>query len=132
MKRFLVTILSMLYLVSTLSLTVHVHYCMGKFAGVNFVHSDEDKCAKCGMKKSERSKGCCKDDYKTFKSNDHQQAKVTFDFTHQQIAITSQPAYYLSSWCSISLDPEKIDLAGSPPSLWRTCPIYILNQDYRI
>ena len=112
--------------------TVHVHYCMGKIADLSLLHKEEDRCKKCGMKKAERNKGCCKDDHKTFKANDHQQAKVTFDFSHQLIAITSQPDYYLSFEDSISICPEEINLANSPPSLWRTCPIYILNQDYRI
>ena len=132
MKRLLVTFLSVLYLASALSLTVHVHYCMGKFAGLNFMHSVEERCGKCGMKKTERSKGCCKDDYKTFKINDHQQAKITFDFSHQLISIIHPPVYCYSSDVVYPRITEQINLANAPPSLWRTCPIYILNQDYRI
>lgn len=132
MKRFLVTILSILYMASALSLTVHVHYCMGRLASVSFNHSDEDRCGKCGMKKTERSKNCCKDDYKTFKANDHQQAKASFDFSHKQIAGAILPSYFLSSEFAISQYRDRKIIAYAPPLVRRTCPIYILVRDFRI
>jgi len=131
MKRFLTTILSILYMSSALCLTVHVHYCMGKFAGVGFTHNDEGRCGKCGMKKIERSKGCCKDDQKTFKTNDHQQAKA-FNFSHKLIVVAQLPSYPSFSEVPIFLGVEITSRANSPPVLWRTLPIYILNQDFRI
>ncbi len=132
MKHFLVTILSILYMASALSLTVHIHYCMGKVAGLSFAHTEEEQCGKCGMKKTERSKGCCKDDYKTFKANDHQLAKASFDFSSKQVSITPQPSYFISSESAISRCPVKLNPANAPPPVRRTCPIYILVQDFRI
>ena len=132
MKRFLVTILSILYMASALSLTVHVHYCMGMLAGVRLIHTDEDRCGKCGMKKSERNKGCCKDEHKTFKANDHQPAKASFDFTQKQFAAVLQPVYFLSSEPAITQYSDIKTLAHAPPSVWRTSPIYLLNENFRI
>src|ERR1035437_7347017 len=125
MKHFLVTILSVLYMSCALSLTVHVHYCMGKFAALSFIHSDEDQCGKCGMKKAERNKGCCKDEYKTFKANDHQQAKASFGFSQKYFIAILQPSYFLSAESAISQQQDNSTLAHAPPSVWRTCPIYI-------
>ncbi len=133
MKRFLVTILSVLYMAGALSLTVHMHYCMGKLASVSFIHAEDDQCGKCGMTKTEKSKkGCCKDDHKTIKTNDHQQSNVSFDFSNDLIAIAPHSPYPLFLVSAILHTPGKVNLANAPPSVWRTCPIYVLNQNYRI
>ncbi|WP_147202018.1 HYC_CC_PP family protein [Segetibacter aerophilus] len=70
MKKFFVTILTFIYLVTTTGATLHTHYCMGKVFSVDFVK--KDGCTKCGMQTSE---DCCKDELKVIKVNDnHQQA----------------------------------------------------------
>lgn len=112
--------------------TVHIHYCMGKFAGISFSHSEEDKCHKCGMKKAQRSKNCCKDDYKTFKANDHQQAKVIFDFSNTLSATIPQPYYLVYSELVFSQNLDRNPIALASPPYRRTCPIYLLVQDFRI
>ncbi len=132
MKNFLTTILTILYMASALSLTVHVHYCMGKFAGVSFIQNNEDRCGKCGMNKADRSKDCCKDQHKLFKAADHKLAQASFDFSQKQIAIAPQPVYCSYTEPVIFHTTGKTNLANAPPSRWRTCPIYILIQDYRI
>jgi hypothetical protein len=131
MKRILVTILSILYMASATGATVHIHYCMGKLMSAGFVNKQDDRCKRCGMKKATQKKGCCKDEHKTFKTNDHQLAKATFDFSHQ-LFISAPPAYFLYVE---TVDPSKINtsrLTHSPPSCWRKCPIYIQVQDFRI
>ena len=131
MKRILVTILSILYMAGATGATVHVHYCMGKFMGAGFVHKDEDKCGKCGMKKS-ISKGCCKDEHKTFKTSDHQLSKASFYFSHNQTASVcfAHYSFYLQSFYQGSV--KNVGQANSPPSVWRTYPIYIHVQNFRI
>lgn len=132
MKRILVTILSVLYMISATGATVHLHYCMGKFVGAAFSHEDEEMCGNCGMEKN-ASKGCCKDIHKTIKSSDHQYAKADFNLTHHEAAvilplvIPFTPSEYCSAQCT-----SIVAQAHAPPSLWRTCPIYIQVQNFRI
>src|SRR5437868_537361 len=78
MKRILVTILSILYMASAMGATVHLHYCMGEFMDASLMHRDEHKCGKCGMLKTEKDNGCCKDEHKTLKTAEHHAAKLAF------------------------------------------------------
>lgn len=132
MKRILVTILSVLYMISATGATVHLHYCMGKLVGAAFSHEDEEMCDNCGMEKS-ASKGCCKDIHKTIKSGDHQFAKADFNLTHSQpiglLPVVKRPIlseYFAGQCTNIRLQ------AHAPPDICRTCPIYVLIQNFRI
>ena len=113
--------------------TVHMHYCMGKLVDTSLMHDDEHLCGKCGMKKSTQKKGCCKDEQKTFKTTDHQLAKEN----------TTAPAVVcpdLLSSCGAAIgystrDESNIQLityTDNPPELWRSCPIFILDRNFRI
>ena len=132
MKHFVVILLSILYMASATGATVHIHYCMGKFMSVSLNHSDEGICGKCGMKKKEQKKGCCKDEQKTFKTSTHQLAKVSFDFSHALISP------HLVSHCPFNVYPSHTDhvksvaKSNSPPFIWRGCPLYIQVQNFRI
>jgi hypothetical protein len=66
MKKFLATILAIIYLVTSTGAAVHMHYCMGKIYSVDFVKKDD--CSKCGMK---ATNGCCRDEFKILKVKDH-------------------------------------------------------------
>ena len=132
MKRFFVTILSILYLASAMGATVDVHYCMGKSVGANFVHKDDDKCRKCGMHKS-KTKGCCQDKQETFKTSDHQPAHVSIAITHT--AITVRPVainYYQPATIASSYKADKAVLINAPPNSWRTRSIYLCIRNFRI
>ena len=131
MRRFLVTILSILYMASAMGATVEIHYCMGKNMGANFVHKEDDKCRKCGMHKS-KTNGCCKDEHKTFKTADHHQVKASFDLAH--IESISPPALVYQSFNPtfykslgyLSVRPH------APPDLYLGCPLYLQVRNIRI
>lgn len=131
MKRFLVTILSILYMASAMGATVEIHYCMGKNMGANFVHKTDDKCRKCGMHKS-KSKGCCKDEHQTIKTSDHHQVKATYDFAH--IDAVALPALSYQQYnpfingaaATYSAKPH------APPDLYSGCPLYLQVRNIRI
>ena len=132
MKRILITILSVLYMVSATGATVHLHYCMGKLMGAAFCHNEDELCGKCGMKKA-KSKGCCKDIHKSIKASDHQLAKTNPIPLSQQLD-ASLPAPFT---CSVpdrlaATYIEDVARAHAPPSLWRTNPIYLQVQNFRI
>ena len=68
MKKFIAAILAIIYLVVSSGVAINIHYCMGKLASVDLMHSS-DKCSKCGMKNGTKS-GCCKDEFKIVKLSD--------------------------------------------------------------
>lgn len=73
MKRFVTALLAMLYLVAGAGFTLRQHYCMGEHIGTVIAHpadaADTHRCDRCGMeKKADDDNGCCRDQFKTFKS----------------------------------------------------------------
>jgi hypothetical protein len=94
-KKFFLSILTIIYMTAASGIAMEIHYCMGKKAGVEFYGSQTDKCGKCGMK--EKSTGCCHDEHKFVKLEDsHKNVYNTIDFAVSDVAIvTSYPLY---SW----------------------------------
>jgi len=72
MKRFLTTIVAILYLCSSIGATIHLHYCFGKLTRWEIAKVEGIACAKWGMPKCEghHKHKCCNDQYKTFKTGD--------------------------------------------------------------
>jgi len=132
MKRFLVTILALLYMAGAMGATVHIHYCMNKLAGMSFKHSHDDRCGKCGMKEEQKKKGCCKDEQKTFKTGVHHLAKATFDAQQQLVAIVSRVYFEHGTASEYGVPVNEMALAHAPPWHWRSCPIYIQVCNFRI
>lgn len=63
MKKFLVTILAIIYLAASAGATVHLHYCMGKLVDSSLVQNENRTCGNCGMEKSgSTDNDCCKDE----------------------------------------------------------------------
>ena len=132
MKRFLVTILSILYMASAMGATVEIHYCMGKNMGANFVHKEDDKCRKCGMHKS-KTNGCCKDEHKTFKTSDHHQAKVFLGIAHADAAILPSPVYYsYNVAAAYKAAITRHTQPHAPPDIRQGRPIYLQVRNIRV
>jgi hypothetical protein len=64
--------LLLIYGLSTMGITVNLHYCMNEYAGWSWGQKNEgNACGQCGMK--EKKDGCCKNEQKEIKlKNDHQ------------------------------------------------------------
>ncbi len=69
MKKLLVSILAILYITSSCEATVYLHYCMGKQVSFSFNPDHSRSCHTCGMKKSGKGNGCCRDEEKIIKSD---------------------------------------------------------------
>ena len=91
MKKFLVAILALLYISTSTGATLHMHYCMGKFAGWGFGHNDSKKCDRCGM--DETGKGCCTNENKFVKNNADQKITESAFQSIQLITVTLPPAF---------------------------------------
>lgn len=94
MKKFLASILAVLYFATTAGATVHLHYCMGKMVEQNLWHEQKKTCSKCGMENSQQDNGCCKDEHKQVKvENDHYASAVVFH--SMQLASAALPVTFL-------------------------------------
>src|SRR4029079_6514859 len=59
------------YSLTAIGVSVHLHYCMDRFAGWSLWKEKDGKCGKCRM--TEKREGCCKDVHKYFKIKDNHQ-----------------------------------------------------------
>src|SRR6516162_10207005 len=75
MKKIFFFILAVLYISSSCEAAVYLHYCMGKRVSFSFSPEASSTCHRCGMKKSSKGMGCCKDEQKVIKTDKSQ--KVT-------------------------------------------------------
>ena len=133
MKRFVVSILAVLYLATASGATVHLHYCMGMLVGASLRTDEDHLCSRCGMKKKSNN-GCCKDVHKVIKTDqEHMQAaKVLFDQpTHTVAEIPPVPFYYYSVPQHVGNAISSV-YSHAPPFLWRSCPIYLQVRNIRI
>ena len=64
MKRILLFILSITYLVVASGMVISIHYCMGRQTGLDYHYASQSKCEKCGM---ENKPGCCHNEFKFVK-----------------------------------------------------------------
>jgi hypothetical protein len=95
MKKFLVGILTMVYMVVSCGIAMEIHYCMGKRAGMDFYGTEEKKCGKCGMK--EKKGGCCNDKHQFVKLEDsHKNVYNDISFTASEIAVAA--VYPVYNW----------------------------------
>ena len=93
MKKLIISIAALAYMSVSTGIAMEIHYCMGKFAGIEFYGSENKACGKCGMK--EKGQGCCHDEHKFIKLEDsHKNVINTLDFTyHDQVIATEYPLY---------------------------------------
>jgi hypothetical protein len=127
MKKAVIAILAVLYIVTASGVVVNLHYCMGRLASVDYGTDSHKACGKCGMK---ASPGCCDTQSKVVKvQNEHQWAKsdmeigqVTAIIPQFEIGLNTQlqggeayavPHYY-------------------PPPDPEANTIYLLNNVFRI
>ncbi len=130
MKKTAVIILLVIYSSTTIGATVHLHYCMDKFAGWSFWHSKNSKCGKCGMDKETKNNGCCKDEHKIIKTEkEHQQAQTIHEYNpiFSPAIVTVFPTYIFAIASTTETHPQ---INAPPPK--HGVKLYILNCIYRI
>jgi hypothetical protein len=111
-KKFLLSILTFLYMMVSSGIALEIHYCMGQKAGVDFYHSKDDKCSKCGMK--EKKGGCCNDEHKFYKLSDsHKNIHNELAFSAGELLISNDHGLY--NWQLPVLNPHAFSHSHSPP-----------------
>ena len=130
MKRLLATILTILYMATTVGATVRVHYCMGRLADISL--ADSKTCGKCGKEKTVK-KSCCRDEYHVIKnSHQHVSSTISADVAAVHATALLPSKYPQVREQYIPVAAHKSFTATSPPDRLRSCPIYISVCNWRI
>jgi hypothetical protein len=129
MKKLVVTILLLLYLIPTFGVNVTVHYCGGKFSTLTFGTSAKNKCA-CGSKKMK--KNCCEDKTLSYEVDDDQAKtqECLLNFSNSfNLDVALPLSFELCDVCFPTIVSEYY--FHHPPNNVKL-PLYILNQVFRI
>jgi hypothetical protein len=138
MKKFLATILAVIYLSTSMGATMHFHYCMGKLTSWGLINQEDKNCTYCGMPKNAMAGhsmavkgGCCKDEHKHIKVDKDQKATesaykfVSFSLDIEAGNFASLPDSYVASYIAgypttnAPPDPDKV-------------PVFLRNRNFRI
>jgi hypothetical protein len=107
-KRFLLTIITFVYLATASGANLHFHFCMGNLEGWGLWADESEQCGNCGMDKSSplQDDGCCKDEFQAVKLQIDQKANAAFityisapaiesnsPFQNLFVQLQPQPAY---------------------------------------
>jgi hypothetical protein len=139
MKKFLASILAIIYLSTSMGATVHMHYCMGKLIGWSLVdHSGKD-CSFCGMENKPAPegctvamKGCCRDEHHLIKSREDQKGGGLLSFELVKVPVTLAEVPY-ASWMSPFVISSVLarPVANAPPEA-DNVPVFLRNCNFRI
>lgn len=125
MKKFVAILFLIIYSCTTVSATMHMHYCMNRYIGASLYHTKEKKCTNCGMDKS-KSNGCCKDEHKILKlKREHQKTTNSYDFSvlNNPVVITE---FIIHDQYSFPLANSTYSSIHAPPDK-QSQSIYLLN-----
>lgn len=129
MKKAVVTILAVLYFITSTGATIHIHFCMGKLISWK-VNTNEktDICSRCGMKSK---KGCCEEKYQVIKI-DQDQKIVNTIFTSIKTPEIIPHNFFTEFSYNYFSNSTKETYCSHSPSLDSFVPIYISNCVFRI
>ena len=137
MKKFVATILAVVYLSTSIGATVHLHYCMGKLLNWSLTDKDNKNCGQCGMPKSISRNcmafkdGCCKDKHahvqldKDQSTTDAVYTALSIPFIALPVAMATFPDPYTASYIA------GYYTTNAPPEPDKV-PVFIRNCTFRI
>ena len=141
MKKFLATILSFIYVTTSVGATVHLHYCMNQLVewGLGNKNSNAKICSFCGMARSntdqhceKENKGCCKDEQRFVKlENDQKISDASFKFS-QISPNTITPGFSLDCCFEyIAALTKEFPVINGPPQTGNVS-LFVRNCIFRI
>ena len=126
MKRTALILLTAIYIVSCMGMSVNRFYCCGKLASVSYslgANENGDKSAK--------KDNCCDHQKQSFKVKDSHFSVASFSLNHPLPAII--PSFNnLVTEPVVSILTAKIAYRGNAPPGLSDIPVYTLNCAYRI
>lgn len=128
MKKFLIVILTLMYVGVSSGIALDYHYCMGKLADVNVWH--DDTCASCGEK--EQPSPCCSTETQLLKLSADQNVTpvIVTDFTPVAVDLLFA---FITSYSLLSGEETQVftTFYDLPPEC-RQVPLFIHNCTFLI
>ena len=127
MKKAVIAILALLYIVTASGIVVNLHYCMGQLASVDYGTDTHETCGKCGMKDTP---GCCETESKVVKVQDeHQWAKAEMEMAQLSAIL---PQFEISLNSLLQGGESYADPLYYPPPDPMGNAVYLANSVFRI
>ena len=127
MKKAVIAILALFYIVTASGIVVNLHYCMGQLASVDYGTDTHETCGKCGMKDTP---GCCETESKVVKVQDeHQWAKAGMEIA-QLTAIL--PQFEIGLNTLLQGEEKYSNPLYYPPPDPKGNAVYLANSVFRI
>lgn len=127
MKKCLLSIITMIYMVLACGVAMEIHYCMGKKAGMELYGSDSHKCGKCGMVEK---KGCCHDEHQFYKLDDsHKNVSNDLSFTSPVVFIQNEQPVF--DW-QLPADAMAAVINNHSPPLYSGPDATVMNCVFRL
>ena len=133
MKKFIVAILAVLYLTTSMGTTIHLHYCMGKLVDWSLWYTTGARCSKCGMIESHKpaDNGCCKDEHKQLKIEKDQKLTESFSQLNKVVTEITSVAIPIYSFSLPVFSTQVYPKNNAPPRSCNTS-LHIINCVFRI
>ena len=127
MKKFVVSVLLLVYILTASGASISLHYCMGKFSGWDIDKNTTSRCSNCGMQKADK-KGCCNDVYAHFQLKKDQLASSIYfiSFKSTQYSNRQHTIFYAITFLTY---PDASYSINSPPL---KIPLYKLHRVLRV
>ena len=127
MKRTALILLTAIYIVACVGMSVNRFYCCGKLASVTYTYGAGDNANSSAGKKDK----CCDHQKQSFKVKDSHFSAVSLALSHPFPAII--PSFIsLADEPVVSILHTKIVYKGNAPPGHSDIPVYTLNCAYRI
>jgi len=127
MKKAVIAILALLYIVTASGIVVNLHYCMGKLASVEYGIDTHETCGKCGMKDAP---GCCETESKVVKVQDeHQWAKAGMEIAQLSAVL---PQFEIGLNTLLQGEEKYSNPLYYPPPDPMGNAVYLANSVFRI
>jgi hypothetical protein len=134
-RKFLLTILVVIYAIAVVGVPQHTHFCMGKKIGVSLFAKKTSKCSVCGMSEKKGKNGCCKNTKSLAKLNQAHKNANGFNAV-QPIYAPVTPAILLATFTFVKssfliLTKKQINNYHAPPNLWGN-KVYVSKRVFLI
>lgn len=130
MKKTILSITLISYLIVTCGVMVNFHYCMDRLASTEFFGAAVKVCGKCGMN-MHKSKGCCRDEVKIIKMEVDQKAAshISFDLPALDAMVCLPSQFITTSFINVK---ETRHYHNHSPPLLTEQDTYLKNSVFRI
>jgi hypothetical protein len=128
MKKLIVFILMLVYGLSSMGMSVNLHFCCGKLDDISFSLPKEKSCAK--DHDTIAKKHCCDDKHLEFKLKADQEPTAKWIQAYKQLIAPSITVVSYTFW-QPQHQPVN-ELATGPPLAASSLPLFIKNRVFRI